>query len=294
MRSQTPISGIAGIALLLMTAALTQQAADEQTRQIVAEEFLKARPASAKPAGVPRPRYRPADPAAARPTTATVDLGLTLWRLRPSRAADDGARLLVQDTASGELTAERIDTGAPLSVGDRVRLTIESSNAGHLYVIDREMYADGTMSGPYLIFPTSRTRQGDNAVRGGRLVDIPDQQDRPSFFTVKPSRPGQIGELLTILVTPRPLENLSIGDQPLKLSQDLVDSWHKSWSNPVQQFLQEGDKRIWTRQEQSAAADRSRLLTQDDPAPHTIFRVAARKGTPVLVNVKLPYATSDR
>ena len=58
----------------------------------------------------------------------------------------------MQDAASGELTAERIDTGAPLALGDRVRLTIESPNGGFLYVIDREVYDDGTTSDPYLIF----------------------------------------------------------------------------------------------------------------------------------------------
>jgi hypothetical protein len=150
------------------------------------------------------------------------------------------------------------------------------------------------MSDAYLIFPTTRTRQGDNAVRGGRLIDIPDQQDRPSYFTVKPSRPGQVGELLTILVSPAPLDTLTIGDKPLMLRPDLLASWQKTWGAPVEQFVQEGGKGVWTRLEQSAAADRERLLTQDDPAPQTLFRVAAKKGSPILVDVRLPYATSDR
>ena len=286
---------MAGSALLGMGPASPQQTSEDQTRQIVAEEFLNARPAPAKATANPRPRYRPADPSGKTSLAeGGVELGLTLWRLRPSQESQEGARLLVQDAPSGSLTAERIDTGAPLAVGDRVRLTIESPAAGWLYVIDREAYADGTMSDPYLIFPTARTRRGDNSVRAGRLVDIPDQQDRPNYFTVKPSRPGQSGELLTILVISTPLANLTIGDQPLKLPTDLVESWQKSWTVPVQQFVQEDKNRIWTRQEQTAASDRARLLTQDDPAPQTIFRVAVKKGEPVFVNVKLPYAASDR
>jgi hypothetical protein len=158
---------------------------------------------------------------------------VTLRRLRAARAADDGARLLVQESA-GDLTADRVDTNTPLAIGDRVRLTIESSNNGYLYVIDRELYADGTKSDPYLIFPTSRTRDGDNAVRGGRLVDIPGQRE------------------------------------------------------------QEGNRVTWTKQEQAAAADKTRLLTQEDPAPQTLFRIAAKQGSPVLVQVKLPYAATDR
>jgi hypothetical protein len=164
-----------------------------------------------------------------------------------------------------------------------------------LYVVDREVYSDGTMSDPYLIFPTSRTRQGDNAVRGGRLVDIPDQRDRPNYFTVKPSRPGQTGELLTIIVSAEPLKDVPpLSAQAVKLPQALIESWQKQWTAPVQRLVQEGGRRTWTPEEQRAAADPSRLLTQDDPAPQTIFRVAARKGAPLLVNLKLPYAASDR
>ena len=117
-------------------------------------------------------------------------------------------------------------------------------------------------------------------MRAGRLVDIPDQQDRPNYFTVKLSRPGQSGELLTILVISTPLANLTIGDQPLKLPTDLVESWQKSWTVPVQQFVQEDKNRIWTRQEQTAASDRARLLTQDDPAPQTIFASRSKKVNP--------------
>ena len=285
---------MAAIVTTIAATAAARQSSDDPSRQIVAEEFLKARPPAATAGAKPRPRYKPADPSLkGRPAAAGVQLGLTLWRLRPGEPGAEGARLLVQEAAAGALTAERIDTGAPLSVGDRVRLTIESPGAGSLYVVDREVYADGSMSDPYLIFPTTRTRQGDNAVRGGRLIDIPDQQDRPNYFTVKPSRPGQSGELLTILITPKPLDTLTIGDKPLKLAADVVASWERSWSAAVQQFVQEGGNRAWTQREQAAAADGARLLTQDDPAPQTIFHVAAKKGAPVLVNVKLPYAASS-
>ena len=267
--------------------------ADDATRQIIAEEFLKKRPAAAKPAAAPkRPTYRPVNPStpAAKSGAAAVDLGVTLWRLRPTQAGDDGARLLVQEAA--DLTAERLDAGAPLAVGERVRLTVESPAPGFLYVVDREIYADGTMSEPYLIFPTSRTRQGDNAVKPGRLVDIPDQLDRPNHFTVRPSRPDQTGELISIIVSPTVLEGIAITDKPAVLAKDVVAGWEKNWSAPFQQFaLEGGAKKVWTREEQAAASDATRLLKQDDPPPQTIFRLAAKRGAPILVNVRLPYAS---
>jgi hypothetical protein len=291
---RTIIHVVAATAFLGIFPVINKPAAQDDTRQIVAEEFLKARPAAEKPKSTTtRPRYKASTQATSSAPAGAVQLGLTLWRLRPAAATDDGARLLVQDSSTG-MMAERIDMGTPLAVGDRVRLTVESPAAGALYVIDREVYRDGTMSDPYLIFPTSRTRQGDNAVRAGRLVDIPDEQDRPNYFSVRPSRPGQTGELLTFIVSPTPLDNLTIGSQPLKLPIQTVAGWTKSWSAPVQQFVQEGGARLWTTKEQSAAADGTRLLTQDDPAPQTIFRVAAKKGAPVLVNVQLPYAASER
>jgi uncharacterized protein DUF4384 len=280
--------------LMRMPAVFSGPAVQESTRQIVAEEFLKARPPATKPKPTTaRPPSKAAPHVAANEPAGTVQLGLTLWRLRPAAPTDDGARLLVQDSSIG-LTAERVDLGTPLAIGDRVRLTVESPSAGYLYVVDREVYQDRTTGDPYLIFPTARTRQGDNSVRAGRLVDIPDQSDRPNYFSVRPSRPGQIGELLTFIISPSPLDKIAVSTQPLKLPVGTVAAWTKSWSAPVQQFVQDGGARLWTQQEQAAAADASRLLTQDDPPPQTIFRVAAKKGAPVLVDVQLPYAASDR
>jgi hypothetical protein len=293
--SLTAAAVSAALAAITSIAAAGNQQSDETTRQIIAEEFLKKRPAPAKTSATRKPAYRLVSPSASpkAPGAATMDLGVTLWRLRPSQSSDDGARLLVQDAA--ELTAERLDAGAPLAIGDRVRLSIESPSAGFLYVVDRELYADGTMSEPYLIFPTTRTRNGENAVRAGRLIDIPDQQDQPNYFTVRPSRPSQAGELITILVTPAPLQSVTITDKPLVLAHDVVAKWEKSWTAPVQQFaLDGGASKLWTREEQAAAGDATRLLKQDDPPPQTIFRLAVKKGAPILVNVRLPYATPSK
>jgi len=294
MRSRSLLAVAIAVASLGVGAAPRGQDASDQTRHIVAEEFLRARPAAAKPSTAAKPTYAPADAKSkVKAAGATLDLGITLWRLRPSAPSEDAARLLVQD-ASSELTAERIDTGTTLAIGDRVRLTLESPSAGFLYVIDREVYGDGKMSDPYLIFPTTRTRGGDNAVRGGKLIDVPDQRDRPNYFTVRPSRPGQIGEQLTIIVTATALKDVAITEKAAQLSDASVESWQKAWGAPVQKFVQNGGKLVWTRQEQNAATDATRLLTQDDPAPQTIFRVPARKGVPLLVNLTLPYAAAER
>jgi hypothetical protein len=92
-----------------------------------------------------------------------------------------------------------------------VRLSIEAARTGHLYVIDREQYADGSQGKPVLIFPTTKIRNGNNKVSAGRVIEIPDRADDPIYFNLERSRPDHVGELLTVIITPQPLAGLSIG-----------------------------------------------------------------------------------
>lgn len=283
---------IATVALVLASALVFAQ--EEATRAIVPEKFLKARPSSSAGAKTAsRPNYRPiARTKGAAPLSAdAIEIGVTLWRLRPARPGEP-ARLLIQEAASStSWTPERVGAGTQLAIGDRVRLSVESPRAGYLYIVDREQYADGTTSAPYLVFPTSRTRGGDNRVMGGRLVELPAQDDRPPFFTVKPSRPDQTGERLTLIITDKPLPGVTIGDQPVDLPAEQVTEWEARGSGDVQQLeMVGGAGRAWSAVEQRAGADATRLLTQEDPPPQTLFRVQSRQPDFVVVNLTLPQA----
>lgn len=298
MYLQQPMVSVVRVAMLgLMAAGVAAIAAaqapasEDQSRQIVAEEFVSKRPAGARKTAA-KARYTPA-----KGSNAVVGgearLGLTIWRLRPAAGQSDGARLLVQEGGSEtSWVAERVDADAPLDVGDRVRLSFESARAGFLYVIDREQYADGTASDPYLIFPTSRTRGGDNRVEAGRLVEVPDQADRPNYFSVRRSRPDQVAEALTVIVAPTPIESLAPAGSARKLAAADVARWEREWGGEVELLaLDGGAAKPWTTPEQRAGADGSRLLTQDDPPPQTVFRLKSAPGNPVLVTVRLPYGT---
>ncbi len=265
------------------------------TRQVFPEEFVKARPATGA-ASARRLHYVRVGPAAklgaaAAKSSEARQLGITIWRLRPSLATDSGPRVLVQEgSESVEWTPERVTAEAPLRVGDRVRLAVESPQKGYLYVADREQYADGTLGDAYLIFPTTRTRRGVNQVTAGQLIEIPGQEDHPDYFTVRQSRPDQIGEQLTIVVMEKPLEGISPGPKAVVLSRDRVATWEKDSSGQVEQFELVGGKgRAWTKAEQQAGADGTRLLTQDDPGPQTIYRVVSPPDAPLLVKLKLRY-----
>jgi hypothetical protein len=177
-----------------------------------------------------------------------------------------------------------------------VRLSVEAARPGYLYVIDREQYADGSVGEPYLIFPTTRTNGGDNEVKVGRIIEIPTQDDRPPFFTLKPSRSSQVSEVISVLVSPTPLEGLRIGEKAQKLSVQQVALWEKSWGGTVGRLeMQNGSGKAWTREEKEAGANATRSLAQDEPAPQTLFyKPEAKSGQPVMVNVSLRYGKVTR
>lgn len=219
---------LVGLFSFLLPIARGQES--ETTRKLWDTAFIDQpkRPAAAASA---KRRYRIATPDVPPDRVAgdTV-VGVTLWRLRPSRRTDTGERILVQEgSESVDWIPERVEADAKLTAGTRVRLSVEAARAGYLYVIDREQYADGSLGEPILIFPTTRTNGGANEVKTGRIIEIPTQDDRPPFFTLKPSRTDQVSEVISVLVSPTPLEGLQIGANAQKLSVQQVSSWEKSW-----------------------------------------------------------------
>ena len=294
------------IAMLLLpsSVALCQKqdpAQDEaSSRQIVLDRFNKARPAEATAKASVRNRaalraaiYRRTGPLRMRISARIQfeEVGVTVWRLRPTRSSDEGGRVLVQEgLKQSEWTPERIEADTPLNIGDRVRLTVESPRPGFLYIIDREQYADGSLGEPMLIFPTLRTRGGNNRVEPGRLIDIPAQEDQYSYFTAQPAGDRrQVAEVLTIILVPQPLP-LQIAAQPLKMAETEVNGWEKLWGGVAERLeLVGGAGRIWTMEEKSAGAALGRQLTQAGPPPQTVYRVARKAGGPLLVTVPLRY-----
>ena len=281
---------------------------EESSRQIVLDRFNKARPFSEATGGIKSGSDKPAVkppvyrrtgnvrlPGSRRTATpaATEEIGITVWRLRPARANEEGGRLLVLDGAKQiPYTPERIEANTPLSIGDRVRITVESPRPGFLYIIDREQYADGSFGEPMLIFPTKQTRGGDNRVMPGKLIDIPAQEDQYSYFTAQPAgdRRDQVAEVLTIILTPQPLP-LTIGNQPLRLTPSQVSEWDKLWGGVAETLeLVGGAGRTWTNEEKSAGAANGRQLTQAGPPPQTVYRVARKASGSLLVTVPLRYA----
>ena len=283
------------LALLSMSNPKRQTAhqSKDNPRKIVSDDFVKNRKEDAKPrvGASPRRTYRLASPIVAGRLSAGANfnqLGITIWRLRPSRTGDSERRALIREKNNATaLAAERVESEGTFREGEYVRLSVESPHGGYLYVIDRDLLADGTTGEPMLIFPWS---EADNKLVPGRLIDIPGQEDEPNHFTTHLTVPNQVGELLTFIVTATPLD-LAVADKPVRVAPKELMDWEKSWGAPVERYEMEGGAgELWTREEQQAAAKKGRRqLTRRDPPPQTIYRVFTANNKGMLVNLRLRY-----
>jgi hypothetical protein len=272
-------------------------------RKIVSDDFTKGRreavvsgPGSKSQKlrrPTPRRTYRlTSNPTAkAQPSSITnniAQLGITIWRLRLANPKDTGRRALLREKGKSlNWVAERVESDAIFREGDYVRISVESPRAGYLYVVDRDLLADGTTGAAMLIYPWSEV---DNQLLPGRLIDIPAQEDDPNYFAARLTEARQIGELLTFIVTSTPLD-LPISEKPFGITAGQLRDWEKMWGGSSERFEMEGGVgEVWTPEEQQAAAKSgTRQLTRDDPTPQSIYRLATANTKAFLVNVQLRY-----
>ena len=294
------LSLITLVALGLSTAlagGVTGQGSDEFTRRLWDTAFI-GHPANRK--GSTRRRsgrtYRVATPKVPIDNVAADSVvGVTIWRLRPATTHDSGERIIVHDdTATKEWLPERISPETKLGQGDKLRISVEGARKGYLYVIDREQYADGNLGEPYMIFPTTRTLNGDNHVDIGTLTEIPAQTDSPPYFTLRKSRADHVAEVVSVLVTPTPLEGISITDKAQKLTDTQIAAWEKEWSTGVGFLeLEKTAGQPWTKEERDAAG--TRAMTASGPAPQLVFyRAAAKASQPLFVKLHLWYRSAPK
>jgi hypothetical protein len=216
-------------------------------------------------------------------------VGITVWRLRPSQAGDQAQvrELLHEDAEAQQFTPERIAANTALHDGEKVRISIETARTGYLYVIDREGYADGSKGDPLLVFPNLRIRRGENAVKAGAVVEIPSSGDSPPFFKVHQSRPDQTDEDLMILVTSKPIPEVQVGRERLKLSKGQVAQWEKQWKAEAYRLEAVDLVGKPTTVAEKAARTDGKMLTQDDALPQTMYHCEAAPGNPLLVELPL-------
>jgi len=224
-------------------------------------------------------------------------IGLTIWRLREERPGYGGARLLTHPNTSKTGTAyqaERIEGDPLLSYGDLVRLGIESPRNGFVYVFDRELYHDGSLSAPYMIFPTKRLRDGNNQVFANRPIELPSKSDNPFYFEAKrvgfDTTKRLAGEILSIVITDEPIKNLKVGNDVVELFERDMASLEELYAGRAEVFeLEHGVGLAYSVVEQEAADHASRLLTHNDPVPQTFYLVEEKGKGGLMVTVALAY-----
>jgi Adenylate and Guanylate cyclase catalytic domain/Domain of unknown function (DUF4384) len=233
------------------------------------------------------------DPSSASAAMDDSLIGVTLWRLRPSQPGDDKEvrSLIHEETLPREWTPERISVDTPLKQGQKIMVTIETARDGYLYVIDRDEFADGSRGAPYLIFPTQRIHGGDNQVAGGTLIHIPSAGDIPPYFTVQRDSPNQVAEVITIVVSAQPIEQLQNAMGRQEVPKDFITNWETKWKEGAQRLeLAAQAGKPYTLAEKQAGA-RSLKLTPQDPLPMTMYHVNAKHGDPLLIDVPLRIAS---
>jgi len=238
---------------------------EDSTRRIWKKRFQNARARTS----LRRPRG----------TATNGDLiGVTIWRLREDQK---------------KLTAERATTDTLFNDGERVRLSVEVPREcdNYLYVIDREVYADGTTSDPYLIFPSHSTPKWGNVVTAGKMVFVPARGDKFPYFTLERARKDQLREELTIIVSPKPLK-MPIEEQtdPVRLERSQVAQWERLWDSRVEQWeKRDGVGKQWTAAEKESDKGERRLV-QGDALPQTFYLMKVKPGAPMVLRVPLRVA----
>lgn len=256
-------------------------------RDIISDDFLKHRPGRGKRNG-PKPcdMYRLATKATKQFDRSRLQIGLTIWRLEQVTAGSSVDSRAVVETDRNRLQwiPKRVEADARFNEGDSLRLSIESPRAGYLYVVDRDLLADGSYGETNLIFPTEGE---DNRLAAGKLIDIPEQGEPPFKATPKPK---QSGELLTFIVTSAPLP-LPLSRGPLPISKDQLADWEQKWRADGDRFeMNGGAGRTRTQAEQLAASHNStRQLTREDPLPQTIYSLVPKNRNAFLFDVVLSY-----
>jgi hypothetical protein len=314
MKSKYKLRDLCPVVMLLMLALIPagHAFAQDEEKSIKSEALMKNRPVSKRSTSNSRREpviYRfvrksvskknRVIPKPKRVIMEDALLGLTVWKLRPAKKEDP-----VNESSEGsgdddEDTLERIEAEMPLKDGERIRLSVESlSHKGYLYVIDRELYSDGTYSLPKLIYPTLLSQNRNSLIRPGDLIFIP-QGSRHFRVNSKQAEKTQVAEVLTFIISPKQLFKLSdLQMKAIDIPLSQFEAWVDKWEPDDMTLLEEidGAGKTITLVEQSVGqesakdlTERSNRLSPDDPTPQTVFRSRIRSGNPYLVNVSIKY-----
>lgn len=279
------------LAGLAASAAVMVAQTSPPPRGMQSQVFLEMRTqaqAKAAPAPAPAaPKQTKTAPKAPAPSASAQQLGdsflgVNLWRMKPADAASPvkvrGLKHRTDPGGTRDWTPERVDFAHQFAEDEHVRVSLESAREGYLYVVNRDVFADGSKSAPTLIFPTKRIRGGNNRVQPGVPVELPEFTDNPPTFHVEQLLPNQTAIELLMVVAPRPIAGFAIPEDEVMLPEATVAAWERQWGTQVE--LTEDRSligRAYTMAEKNAATEPGKPLGANDAVPLALFY---RKGAP--------------
>jgi hypothetical protein len=205
----------------------------------------------------------------------------------PAQAIGLGYTLFMRDSNGRSV---RVEPSHEFHSGDRVRISLEPSVDGYLYVFHTE--GDGQ---PEMIYPDARLDAGENWIEAHVPMEVPssEQSDERYHWFVFDNNPAT--ERLYVVVTRRPLPSVPTGDELVKFCSENKGKCPWRPFSEVWAQLQEANKaevRVVTSktfgqsqtEKEQVATTRGLGLDQSAPQP-AVIRMTASTNAPVLVTV---------
>ena len=206
---------------------------------------------------------------------------------RPVQAIGLGYTLYMRDSNGRSV---RVEPGHEFHSGDRVRISLEPSVDGYLYVFHTEGAGQ-----PEMIYPDPRLDEGENWIEAHVPMEVPssEQSDERYHWFVFDNNPAT--ERLYVVVTRQPLPSVPTGADLVKFCSENKDKCPWRPFSEVWAQLQDANKaevkvvtsktfgQSQTEKEQ-VATTRGLGLDQSAPQP-AVIRMTATTNAPVLVTV---------
>ena len=253
--------------------------------------FLDSRPKTTNPNAPPRRIRR-------RPSNANVNSSAGVKVKTNSNANTTGAKktyaaiglgytMFMREAAGRSI---RVDPAREFRTGDRIRLALEPSVDGYLYIFDSE---EGGV--PKMIYPDARLNGGDNWIEAHVPVEIPSSEEpdeRLRWFEFY-GKPG--GDRIYIVLTREPLPLVPTGDALVAFCGAKENTC--PWQPPAEAWAQiDGARSAQVRvaktdnfgqaqtEREQVATTRGLGLDQSVPPP-SVIRMNASTSAPILVTV---------
>ena len=291
MRSKLTGALLMTIALVSAIVVATAQQPDEDVRGA----FLESRP---KTTNLNQPSRRRRK----RPVNTNANSSMSATNTNPANSnvasRTQGPKVKVQAIGLGYTLFMRDADGRSVRVepthefrnGDRVRLALEPSVDGYLYIFDSE---DGGL--PRMIYPDARLDGGDNWIEAHVPMEIPsseESEERLRWFEFY-GKPG--GDRIFVVVTREPLKSVPTSDElvaycglnkdkcPWQPSTDVWEQIEKATKAQVKVAISKNFGQTQTETEKVAT---TRGLGLDKSAPQpSVIRMNAVSSEPLLVTV---------